>query len=544
MSPERRDPMRLLLTGHAGVLVRARSGATVLCDPWFNPAYLGSWFPFPDNADLDLGQIASPTYLYISHLHRDHFDARFLAEHVDKSATVLLPDFPIGDLRGALEQLGFHRFVQTKSGRPVDLDGLRVAICTSTSVADGPIGDSAIAIDDGASRILNQNDCHLRDIAPLRALAPYDLHLLQYSGAIWYPMVYRWDAATKAALCREKRLRQGQRAMRYIESVGARHVVPFAGPPAFLDDALFELNDFEDDPTNIFQDQVSFLRTMEESGFHHGHLAVAGSEIVVTSGAPQIAHSCSEGELQKVYSNKREYLEAYRERRRAEIEAAVPTEVTLGETEVIGRLERVIVPLLADAPSVREALGGAIVLDVGTYGVVIDPAEPAVRRWNGEEPEHYFGFSEAILSSLVERGITDWVNELFLSCRFEATRTGDYNEAVFSFFKCLTGPRMQYYEASLALVEQETDGAGGARELWQCGPYLVQRYCPHLGADLCRFGQFEGDVLVCTLHGRRYDLRTGDCLTADGRSIFSVTVTAGAGDPAPAAGAADADPVT
>ena len=30
--------MELTLTGHAGCLVRA-GGVSVLCDPWFNPAY-------------------------------------------------------------------------------------------------------------------------------------------------------------------------------------------------------------------------------------------------------------------------------------------------------------------------------------------------------------------------------------------------------------------------------------------------------------------------------------------------------------------------
>lgn len=62
--------------------------------PWVNPAYFASWFPFPDNSTLDWDKLGACDYLYVSHLHKDHFDAKNLAEHVNKDATVLLPDFP------------------------------------------------------------------------------------------------------------------------------------------------------------------------------------------------------------------------------------------------------------------------------------------------------------------------------------------------------------------------------------------------------------------------------------------------------------------
>src|SRR5438067_6964695 len=34
-------------------LFRSVDGGSVLCDPWFTPAYFGSWFPFPRNDTLD-----------------------------------------------------------------------------------------------------------------------------------------------------------------------------------------------------------------------------------------------------------------------------------------------------------------------------------------------------------------------------------------------------------------------------------------------------------------------------------------------------------
>ena len=38
---------------------------------------------------------------------------RHLRAHVNKDAVVLLPDFPVPDLRRELEKLGFHRFFET-----------------------------------------------------------------------------------------------------------------------------------------------------------------------------------------------------------------------------------------------------------------------------------------------------------------------------------------------------------------------------------------------------------------------------------------------
>ena len=525
--------MRILITGHAGLFVEA-NGRTVLCDPWFNGAYFGSWFPFPDNAGIDVDRISSPDYLYVSHLHKDHFDARFLGEHVDKSATVLLPDFPLDELRAALEALGFRKFVQTHSGRRVELDGLLIAIATSTSVADGPIGDSALVVDDGRTRILDQNDCHPRDLSALRALGPYDVHLLQYSGAIWYPMVYRWGAAEKDELSREKRVRQGQRAMQYIREIKAEHVIPFAGPPAFLDDPLFELNDLGDDPANIFQDQPSFLEVLRANGIDRGRLAVAGSEIDVSPGGFEISHRVVEptgtttDDVGAIYRDKKDYLRRYHARRRQEIDAALPRSAPKppDPLETVARMAEWIEPLLAQAPSVRDALGGTILIDVGRFGVVIDPGRGSVRLagpGDADASGHAFFFDEALLQSLVERHVDDWVNELFLSCRFEATRRGEYNETVFSFFKCLSARRMAYLEASLELAARKHEnGTVAAGELWQAGDYLVQRQCPHLGADLLRFGHVEDGVLTCSLHGNRYDLATGRCLTAEGFSLFTV----------------------
>src|ERR1039458_2572407 len=189
--------MKITCTGHAGLFIDTAAGS-ILCDPWRSPAYFASWFVFPDNSGIDFAGF-NPDYLYLSHLHRDHFDPDVLKRFVGKSTTVLLPDFPTDDLRDALSDLGFYSFVQTIDGVPVELDGLRVMISSMTSPADGPLGDSALAVDDGSVRILNQNDARPRSLDAIADFGPFDAHFLQYSGAIWWPVVYELAEATKHA---------------------------------------------------------------------------------------------------------------------------------------------------------------------------------------------------------------------------------------------------------------------------------------------------------------------------------------------------------
>jgi UDP-MurNAc hydroxylase len=270
--------MRITFLGHAGCFVETEVGS-VLCDPWFTPAYFGSWFPFPRNDGLDPEAIGSPDYLYISHLHRDHFDPEWLARNVHKKARVLLPEFGIDLLARELAAIGFLDIVRTRHGERMDLDGLGVTILAMTSPADGPLGDSAIVIDDGTARVLNQNDARPGDLDALHGLGPFDAQLLQFSGAIWYPIAYDFPPAEKERLARTKRIDEMERAQRYVEAVGATHVFPCAGPPCFLDPDLFRHNDLDRDPTNIFPDQTVFLDQLAAHGIDNAHLIVPGSVI-------------------------------------------------------------------------------------------------------------------------------------------------------------------------------------------------------------------------------------------------------------------------
>jgi UDP-MurNAc hydroxylase len=527
--------MRITSIGHAGMLVETSAGR-ILCDPWFSPAYFGSWVPFPDNsafgAEADPAELRSAEYLYVSHLHHDHFDPQWLRANMSKDTTVLLPDFPVPDLRNELTALGFKNFVQTRNREVTELPGgLRVLIDALTTPTDGPIGDSGLAVDDGEVRIFNQNDARPVEDGPVVEFArgargdggAYDAHFLQYSGAIWYPMVYDFPERMKATVGRRKRENGMARALRYVEQYGAKQVFPFAGPPCFLDDrdGLFELNDFDDDPANVFPSQRVFLEFMRERGHDNGHLFIPGTSVVLGADGKCEVEQLPAEQIEEIYSHRRTYLTGYQARVRPRLDA-IHAALPQDKSDLVAQLKEWVEPLLAWADHTCAGLNGRILLETADPAtgevddqIVFDFLNRTVGSWDGQaECRYRFRAARPLIEELVRTRTQDWVNELFLSCRFEASRKGPYNEYIYTFFKSLSEERMTYVEGYYAESSEVSD-------LARADGYAIQRHCPHLKADLTRFGTVADGVLTCSMHGWQFDLASGRCLTSDDRKLVT-----------------------
>ena len=414
-----------------------------------------------------------------------------------------------------MRELGFTEFIRTTDGTEIELaPGLTIAIHVETSITDGPGGDSAMVVSDGTSRLVNQNDCRTSDLDALTAHGPVDLHWLQYSGAIWYPMVYDMPDAEKRVLCEAKVESQFARAMRYVEAIGARAVVPSAGPPVFLDDELFHLNMIRGDELSIFPDQRAFLARLERAG-HQGVLAIPGTTIEISPGAIDVTHPISQADVDAIFDDKAAYLERYRADWKGwlgELHASWDTP----QTDLLATLKAWWEPLLAIAPTMRNAIGAGCLFRAGDVELLIDFPAGEVRPYAGEQHSFRFDIARDLVETVVARRAVDWSNSLFLSCRFKAWRDGEFNEHLYNFFKSLSVERMRRAEAeALWKLEPPADVEPDI----ELGDWIVQRRCPHRNADLAVFGEIEGCELVCTLHGWRFDLETGRCLTADDRSL-------------------------
>ncbi len=519
--------MQVTSVGHAGFHIQTAAGS-ILCDPWVNPAYFASWFPFPDNSELDWRALGDCDYLYVSHLHRDHFDARNLADNVNKNATVLLPDYPVPDLRRELEALGFHRFIETEDSVKTTISGdegsLDIMIVALRAPADGPIGDSGLIVSDSQTTCFNMNDARPVDLGVVsKAFGHIDIHLLQYSGAIWYPMVYDIPDKTKANFATQKRQRGMDRARSYIEQVGATWVVPSAGPPMFLDEDLRHLNDVPDaagnpDPTSIFPDQATFLDQMIEHGTddgvrHRGLMMVSGSTVELTgSELVEISHPYPPEEVFGV--NKAAYLEKMAAKFAPVIAEAKASWAPPDGEALLPALRDLFEPIMAASDLICDGIGYPVGLVMGETTVVLDFPHRTVREPEDGEGKYRYGFRIApeLVRTVLRDNEPDWVNTIFLSTRFTTWRIGGYNEFLYTFFKCLTPERIAYADGWFS--EAHDDNASIDKDGWR-----IQRRCPHLKADLSKFGVIDGEKLTCNLHGWSWDLPTGRCLTSNGHEL-------------------------
>ena len=143
--------MRATSIGHAGLLVETR-GVSILCDPWFVPAFFGSWFPFPRNDELSddlVERIERADFLYVSHLHGDHHDEPWLRAHLRRDIPILLPG--LSDPR-ATAHAGRPRVqrVRPHGRHRGDRDRTRVRVAIHIEIVDhrrarrrlGPRGDA------------------------------------------------------------------------------------------------------------------------------------------------------------------------------------------------------------------------------------------------------------------------------------------------------------------------------------------------------------------------------------------------------------------
>jgi UDP-MurNAc hydroxylase len=509
--------MRATSLGHAGILIESGT-STILCDPWFVPAFFGSWFVFPRNDQLPaevLAKIESPTHLYISHVHGDHLDEAFLADHVSRDATVLLPDFPGRELERRLSALGFTKFLKSQNGIEISIDDqTKIAIHVETSITDGPGGDSALVVSDNKTRLVNQNDCRTGNLDALRSHGPIDLHWLQYSGAIWYPMVYEQDEATKLKLAKAKVESQFSRALKYVETLDARAVVPSAGPPCFLDEELFHMNMITGDENSIFPDQTKFLQKLKGLGRTKDILAIPGTTVDITPQSISVSQP-ENTNLAEIFDQKEKYLRKYQSDWDSWLEDE-KQKWQSAPSDLISALQSWFEPLMVLAPALRAGIGANCLIKTDNLDIFINFQLGKVERFNKQEFGFRFDIPRDLLETIVKHRAVDWSNSFFLSCRFTAWRSGEFNEYIYNFFKSLSVERITRTELEAASRLRIDKDLSDEIEL---GDYVMQRKCPHRQADLSVFGQINGEELTCSLHGWRFSLTDGKCLNAEDRPL-------------------------
>ena len=232
--------------------------------------------------------------------------------------------------------------------------------------------------------------------------------------------------------------RQSDRALRYIDAVGAAHVFPTAGPPCFLDEDLFHLNGLGVDGESIFTDQTQFLDELRDARpAVSAHLLLPGSVAEFDGPHCELTHRHSDDEIRRIFEDKTAYLRELQQRKQPELQRERDSRSPVPD-DLLAQLKDWWEPLMKRADSICEGVGGPVRLDVGDRAVVVDFTAREVRNYAGETVRYRLSTAADLIATNLARREVDWSNSLFLSCRFTATRVGQYNEYVYIFFKCLS----------------------------------------------------------------------------------------------------------
>ena len=236
---------------YSACLEISSSGITILTDPWFtNGTYDGSWYQFPE---IDPFQyISEPDYIYISHMHPDHYDPKFIHRIFDRFGVkpILIPDLK----NNYLLFKGKSDGLTLTPTRYLDLGDTELYIEENNTGSISDL-DSALIIHDKINQkvLLNLNDCifnkpHVEKLKKIlsKFTENIDLIALGYTGAGPFPQTY-FDLNNERDLLVEKadikKKQFFERYLKYTDSFPSTYHLPFAGE-YILGGKLVELNKY------------------------------------------------------------------------------------------------------------------------------------------------------------------------------------------------------------------------------------------------------------------------------------------------------------
>jgi UDP-MurNAc hydroxylase len=229
-----------------------------------------------------------------------------------------------------------------------------------------------------------------------------------------------------------------------------------------------------------------------------------------------LSHPLPTDQVEAIFTTgKAAYIADYAERMAPVLAAEKARWAPAAGEPLLEPLRALFEPIMLQSDEICDGIGYPVELLIGPESVILDFPKRAVRERIPDEKVRYgFAIEPQLVRTVLRDDEPDWVNTIFLSTRFKAWRVGGYNEYLYTFFKCLTDERVAYADGWFA--ETHDDAATITLDGWE-----IQRRCPHLKADLSKFGVVEGNTLTCNLHGWQWRLPDGRCLTTRGHELRS-----------------------
>ncbi len=116
----------------------------IACDPWIGYGLENGWLSYPiyKNGSQLLEKI-KPTYIYISHLHCDHYDKINLKKFKNKNIKLIIKNFKNKRLKNKIAKLGFKNIIECDEWKKYKLNNdLSIAIIPQITSNSGGKSDS------------------------------------------------------------------------------------------------------------------------------------------------------------------------------------------------------------------------------------------------------------------------------------------------------------------------------------------------------------------------------------------------------------------
>lgn len=195
--------MKVEFVTNASVLVTLSNGKRILTDPWYSDGiYYGSWYNFPPLTDEQRERYISchPDYIYVSHLHPDHYDPATL-QRFDPATPILIGDLGHDHLKRAIQGLGFANITEMSLDETQAFEGGNLTILRQFEGTGDGLGDdvgydldTSIAIRDTDGTFLLHivdNPIKVGDAKVLlERFGSPDVAILPYGGASFYPHAF------------------------------------------------------------------------------------------------------------------------------------------------------------------------------------------------------------------------------------------------------------------------------------------------------------------------------------------------------------------
>jgi UDP-MurNAc hydroxylase len=497
--------------GHSGLKIEGPKG-NVLIDPWLSPygAFQGSWFPFPDNEHLTESTLSdgSVRAVFISHEHLDHLDVWTLSR-LPHHVPIFFPRYPSKAVSVKLEAAGPRQLIACSDWEVKEVAGLSLFFVSEASPMNH---DAAIVIQENGSALLNLNDARLTpsQIALIRSSIPARVEMvtIQTAGASWHPLCYEMPVWMRRRIAGQKRLAKLAYVRRISRLINPRIVVPFAGPPCFLDQTLDHFNAELSLQDGIFPDQVVAVRWLREHGISSADLSLPGDVWEVPG--EKVWRDPTWTSFS--FDQKEHYIGTYRGRRREAITCVYDNNPE-PTAQLWPAFQEYFDKLLTLSPYFNRRINMRVGFDVagpggGQWSVEFRSDRSRVQK-SIQGCSYLLRLESRWLTSILA-GAMAW-EDFLLSLRFSAWREPDiYNDHLLGVLKFADREALravELYEMGERSTERITITHAGHA-------YSVARQCPHAGADLLETGEIDSKrgVLRCLNHYFEFDLETGTCV--------------------------------